>query len=114
MAGGAGLLAAVGSAPVFLTGSIGPLLSVLVGGVLVVGGIVGAVAVVAGHWWLERVALLVVGLGWVMLLPAALFFAVAGRGSSGIWLVVALVITALSDVFKRYKRVDWAYLDPTR
>jgi hypothetical protein len=55
-----------------------------------------------------------VGLGWVLLLPAALFFALAGRGSSGIWLVVALVITALSDVFKRYRRIDWAYLDPAR
>ena len=114
MAGGAGLLAAVGGAPQFLTGTIGPLLSVAVGGVLTVGGIIGAAAVLAGAWWLERIALMLTGLGWVLLLPAALFFAVSPRASSGIWLVVALVIVALTDCFKRYKRISWAYLDPSR
>jgi dipeptide/tripeptide permease len=56
---------------------------------------------------------MVVALGWVMVLPAALAFAVTGR-SSAVWLVVALVITALSDIFKRFRRIDWAYLDPTK
>lgn len=114
MAGAAGLLAASGGIPNILTLTIGPVLSVAVGAVLVVGGIIGAAAVLTGHWWLERVALLITGLGWVLLLPASLFFAFSGRGTSAIWLVVALVITALSDVFKRYKRIDWAYLDPAR
>lgn len=114
MAGSAGLLAAVGAAPVFLTGAVGPVLSVAVGTVLVIGGAVGAFSVLAGHWWLERIALLITGLGWLLLLPAALWFALSGRSSSGIWLVVALVIVALSDCFKRYKRIDWAYLDPSR
>jgi hypothetical protein len=114
MAGGAGLLAALGGAPGFLTGSIGPLLSVAVGTVLAIGGALGTAAVLSGHWWIERIALLLTGLGWALLLPAALFFALSPRSSSGIWLVVALVIVALSDCVKRYKRIGWAYLDPTR
>jgi hypothetical protein len=114
MAGGAGLLAAIGGAPTFLTGTIGPLLSVGVGSTLVVGGVIGTIAVLAGHWWLERVALLITGLGWALLLPAAVFFALSPRSSGGIWLVVALVVVALCDVFKRYQRISWAYLDPAR
>lgn len=114
MAGSAGLLAAVGAAPVFLTGSIGPVLSVAVGSVLVIGSVMGAIALIFGHWWLERAGLLIVGLGWVLLLPACLFFAFRPGATSGIWLVVALVITAISDIVKRYQRIQWAYLDPTR
>ena len=113
MAGVAGLLAAVGGVPTLLTGTIGPLMAVVVGSVLVVGGVIGSLAVLGGQWWLERVALLTVGLGWVMVLPAALFYAATGR-SSAVWLIVALVVTALSDIFKRYRHIDWAYLDPTR
>jgi hypothetical protein len=112
-AGAAGLLAALGGVPTLLTGTIGPIMSVFVGGVLVVGGAVGAFAVLAGHWWLERVALLILALGWVMVLPASLAFALSGR-SSAVWLVVALVIMTLSDIFKRFRRIDWAYLDPTK
>jgi hypothetical protein len=109
----AGLLAAIGAFPTLITGQIGPVLSVGVGSVLVVGGLLGSVTVVLGMWWLERVALLVTGLGWLLLLPASLAFALSGRGT-GVWLVVALIFTALGDVFKRYRRIDWAYLDPAR
>jgi hypothetical protein len=112
-AAAAGLLAALGGSPTLITGQIGPVLSVAVGGVLLVGGTLGTVTVLIGNWWLERVALLVVGLGWVLLLPASLGFAMSGR-SSGVWLVVALIFAALGDVFKRYRRIDWAYLDPAR
>jgi hypothetical protein len=112
-AAAAGLLAALGGSPTLITGQIGPVLSVAVGGVLLLGGTLGAVTVLIGNWWLERVALLVVGLGWVLLLPASLGFAMSGR-SSGVWLVVALIFAALGDVFKRYRRIDWAYLDPAR
>jgi hypothetical protein len=114
MAGSAGLLAAIGSAPTFVTGSIGPVLSVGVGSILVIGSVMGAIALIFGHWWLERIGLLVIGLGWVLLLPACLFFVLGPRSSPGIWLVIALVITALSDIYKRYSRIQWAYLDPTR
>ena len=112
-AGAAGLLAALGGVPTLLTGTIGPVMSVVVGLFLLAGGIVGAFSVLSGHWWLERVALLITGLGWVLVLPAALAFAVGGK-SSAVWLVVALIVTALSDIFKRYRRIDWAYLDPTK
>jgi hypothetical protein len=111
-AAGAGLLAAVGGIPTLVTGTIGPVLAVGVGSVLVLGGVLGAVTVLLGVWWLERVALLITGLGWLLLLPAAL--TVATRGSSAVWLVVALILTALGDAFKRFRRIDWAYLDPTR
>jgi len=113
MAGCAGLLAAAGGVPTLLTGTIGPVMSVAVGSVLGLGGAVGALAVLTGHWWAERVALLIVGTGWVMLLPASLYYASLGK-SSAVWLIVALVITAIADIFKRYRRIDWAYLDPTK
>jgi hypothetical protein len=109
-----GLLAALGAAPTIITGQIGPVLAVGVGGILVLGGLLGAATVLMGMWWLERVALLIVGLGWVMLLPATLGFALAGRGTGTIWIIVALIFAAIGDVFKRYRRIDWAYLDPTK
>lgn len=112
-AAAAGLLAMLGGVPNLLTGQIGPVMSAAVGGILFVGGGIGAFAVVRGLWWLERVTLLVVGLGWVLVLPASLSFAATGR-SSAVWLVVALIFTALSDIFKRYRRIEWAYLDPAR
>lgn len=111
-AAAAGAMAAIGGFPVLVTGTIGPILAVGVGSVLVLGGVLGAVTVLRGMWWLERVALLIMGLGWVLLLPACL--TVALKGSSGVWLVIALIATAVSDVVKRYKRIDWAYLDPAR
>ena len=112
-AAGAGLLAALGGIPTVVTGQIGPVLAVAVGSVLIVGGLVGAVSVLFGNWWLERVALLITGLGWALLLPACLSFALTGR-SSAVWLIVALIFAALGDVFKRYLRIQWAYLDPRR
>jgi hypothetical protein len=114
VAAAAGLMAAIGGFPVILTGQIGPVLSAAVGSVLVIGGVIGAIAVLYGNWWLERVSLLITGLGWVLMLPASLSFAASGRSSGGIWLVVALLFAALGDVFKRYLRIQWAYLDPQR
>jgi hypothetical protein len=109
----AGTMAAFGvSSPVFMTNTIGPKLILAVGIVLAVGGLTGATAVITGMWWLERIALFIVGTGWIMLLPAAVFFAATGSNSA-IWLVMVLVVWALCDVFKRYRRIDWAYLDPS-
>lgn len=109
-----GVLAALGGVPQVINGTIGPVLAVIVGTLLAFGGTVGAFAVATGHWWLERIALMITGLGWVTLLPAVLFFAFTPGRSSSIWLIVALLIVAIADTFKRYKRIDWAYLDPTR
>jgi hypothetical protein len=109
-----GLLAALGASPTVITGQIGPILAVAVGSILVLGGLLGAITVLMGMWWLERVALMIVGLGWICLLPATLTFAFQGRGTGTIWIIVALIFAALGDVFKRYRRIDWAYLDPTK
>lgn len=113
-AAAAGLLSAIGGLPTLVTGTIGPVLAVGVGGLLVVGGALGTVTVLLGVWWLERVALLIMGLGWFLLLPATFTAILSGRTTSAVWLVVALIATALADVFKRYKRIQWAYLDPAR
>jgi hypothetical protein len=113
-AAGSGLLAMLGGMPNVLTAQIGPVLAVLVGSILLIGGTLGALAVVTGAWWLERISLLIVAVGWVSLLPAAISFANRPQSTGTIWLIVALLFVALSDIFKRYRRIDWAYLDPTR
>jgi hypothetical protein len=109
-----GLLAIMGGMPTLLTAQIGAVMSVAVGSILLVGGTLGALSVATGAWWLERISLLIVAVGWVSLLPAALSFAARPGSTGSIWLVVALLVVALSDIFKRYRRIDWAYLDPTR
>lgn len=113
VAAGAGVVAASGGFPHLLHGTVGPYIAVAIGAVLILGGLVGAAAVLRGLWWLERVALLTVGLGWVLMFPAAITYANdVFRGAP--WLVLLLLLIALGDVFKRYRRIDWAYLDPTR
>lgn len=114
IAAGAGLMAALGVAsPQFMAATIGPVVITAVGCTLMLGGVLGAVSVITGLWWLERIALIVVFVGFLMLLPPAVFYAISGR-SPAIWLVMALVVWALCDVFKRYRRIDWAYLDPAK
>jgi CDP-diglyceride synthetase len=113
-AAASGLLAMLGGMPNLVTAQIGPVMSVAVGAILLVGGTLGALAVATGAWWLERISLLIVAVGWVSLLPAAISFAGRPQSTGTIWLVVALLVVAISDIFKRYRRIDWAYLDPTR
>ena len=95
-----------------LEATVGVVVAVLVGTVLVLGATVGVVACLRGAWWAERVALMVCALGWVLCLPAAVTFAFAWDGAR--WLIVLLLLLALGDIFKRYRRIDWAYLDPSR
>lgn len=113
-AAASGLLAMLGGMPNLLTAQIGPVMAVAVGSILLVGGGLGATAVATGTWWLERISLLIVAVGWVSLMPATLAFASRPQSTGTIWLIVALLAVALSDIFKRYRRIDWAYLDPTR
>lgn len=114
IAAAAGLAAAVGALnPLFASATVGPWIIITVGVILSIGGITGGYAVIAGLWWVERIALIVLGVSWIMLLPAALFFAFTTHNSA-IWLVIALLGGVLCDVYKRYRRIDWAYLDPTR
>ena len=110
--GAAGVLALSGGLPNLLNATVGVIAAVVVGSVLISGGIVGAVACLRGAWWAERVALLVCALGWVLCLPAAVTFAFAWHRAR--WLIVLLILLALGDIFKRYRRIDWAYLDPSR
>jgi hypothetical protein len=109
-----GAAAAAGAlSPLFLSLTIGPIIITVVGTTMAVGGVIGAFAVTKGLWWLERIALIITGCGWAMLLVPAVFYAFNSHNSS-IFLVLALVVTALCDVFKRYRRIDWAYLDPSK
>lgn len=110
----AGFAATVGAiSPLFTSTTVGPWVIILSGCFLTAGGITGTVAVIAGMWWLECAALVGCGIGWSVLFPAAVTYAVTTHNSA-IWLVVALLVAVLCDAYKRYRRIDWAYLDPTR
>ena len=110
----AGVAAVIGAlSPLFTSTTVGPWVIVLSGAFLAVGGVTGTVGVVTGMWWLECIALVACGVGWGALVPPAVFYAVTTRNSA-IWLVIALLTAVLCDVYKRYRRIDWAYLDPTR
>jgi hypothetical protein len=110
----AGFAATLGAlTPTFTSSTVGPWIIVTVGCFLAAGGTTGVVAVIAGMWWLECVSLILTGVGWAMLLPPALYFAFTTHNSA-IWLVIALLGGVLCDAYKRYRRIDWAYLDPTR
>lgn len=110
-AGAAAVLGAIN--PMFTSTTVGPWVIATSGGFLTAGGLIGVLAVSLGMWWLERIALIVTGVGWLILVPAAVYFAV-NTHNSAIWLVIGLLGGVLCDVYKRYRRIDWAYLDPTR
>lgn len=109
----AGILTLSGSFPALIQGTVGPIIGIIVGTILAVGGVIGTGATLAGAWWLERIALQLAGLGWGLIVPASVTFAMGG-GSPIRWLILLLLLTCILDVFKRYRRIDWAYLDPTR
>ena len=111
LAAAAGVLVVVGAFPFLFYGVLPPWGAVLVGLVLAVGGSLGVVSCMRGTWWLERVALMLVGLGWVLLVPSVL--------AVHLWPLVKafmlfLLAVAVIDCAKRYRRIDWAYLDPTK
>lgn len=109
-----GFMAALGAAtPQFLSTTIGRGMITAVGILWIIGGAIGAYSVARGRWGTERVALWIVGLAFTLLLPAATYYSFTGR-SPAIWIVLGLVVWALLDIFKRYRRIDWAYLDPTK
>jgi hypothetical protein len=106
----AGLLVVFNAFPYLFRG-VDPVLAFGVGLVLAVGGAIGAGACIRGVWWLERVALMLVGLGWVLLVPSVLAVPIFPMIKAFILLLLAV---AFFDVCKRYRRIDWAYLDPTK
>lgn len=107
----AGILVVAGAFPFLFWGVLSPWGSALVGLVLAVGGALGVGACIGGTWWLERVALLLVALGWVLLVPSVLAVDMWPLVKAFILLLLAV---AVIDVCKRYRRIDWAYLDPTK
>ena len=110
-----GLLAATGGMPTIVTGQIGPVLSVTVGTVLIISGAAGASSVLAGIWWVERNALVLGIIGYCALLVPTLYFAFSGRAAnSTIWLIVLLELQAIIASAIRYRRIDWAYLNPAK
>ncbi|WNM72807.1 membrane protein [Arthrobacter phage RedFox] len=111
VAAAAGSLVVAGAFPYLFRGVLSPVITAGVGLILGVGALIGVGACWGGVWWLERVALLLVGLGWVLLVPSVV--------SVHMWWLVKLFILLLLaglllDVCKRYRRIDWAYLDPTK
>lgn len=111
LAAAAGTLVIVGAFPYVFHAMLSPAIAAAVGAILASGGLVGLVSCWRGVWWLERVALLLVGLGWLLLVPSVV--------AVHMWWMVKLFIllllgVALIDVGKRYRRIDWAYLDPTK
>ncbi|WPM94270.1 membrane protein [Arthrobacter phage Marchesin] len=107
----AGALVVFAAFPFLFIGVLSPVVAVSVGLVLGIGGVIGVVACWRGVWWLERVALLMVALGWVLLVPSVLS---AGLHPLVRTFILLLVVVAVVDCCKRYRRIDWAYLDPTK
>lgn len=109
-----GFMAAMGAAtPQFIANTIGRGLITTVGVLWIIGGALGTYAVARGLWGVERIALWITGLAFVMLLPAATYYSFTGK-SPAIWIVLGLIMWAILDIFKRYRRIDWAYLDPAK
>ncbi|QOP64919.1 hypothetical protein SEA_BRYNNIE_21 [Arthrobacter phage Brynnie] len=110
-AAAAGGLVILGAFPYLFRGILPPFMAAGVGAVLAIGGLIGVVSCWRGTWWLERVALMLVGLGWILLIPSVVEVGVPGV----IRLFMLLLLAGLVfDVAKRYRRIDWAYLDPTK
>lgn len=107
----AGLVAIAGGFPYLLGWYLEAWVTACVGLVLATGGVLGAVACKGGVWWLERIALLLVGLGWVLVLPSLAWVRLSPTVK---FFILLLLITAVLDVYKRYRRIDWAYLDPSK
>lgn len=106
----AGGMAIVGAFPYLLRG-LPPVMTFGVGLILAAGGLGGAWACLRGVWWVERIALMLVGLGWLLIVPSVVWLRLPGLVKLFILLLLAV---AVFDVCKRYRRIDWAYLDPTK
>lgn len=109
-----GLLAATGSLSTIMQFQIGSALSLFLGSLLIIAGTIGACAVFTAHWWLERIGIRIFWLGLFLLIVVTLGYAFNSAKSPTIWLIFALEILALGDAIKRYRRIDWAYLNPAK
>ena len=110
-----GLLAALGGIPNIVTFQLGNFLAIVVGSMLTSAGAVGAYSVIKGYWGLEQAALWIIGIGYVgLLIPTVAYALAPGRTNSTLWLIVALEVQAITATIIRYRRIDWAYLDPAK
>lgn len=110
----AGMAAVTGTAnPQFLQNTINSLLITIVGGMLIIGCLTGAISVAKGWWAWERIGLIITGLAFFALLPAASYYSFGGKNPAT-WIVLILAFWAVGDCIKRYRRIDWAYLDPAK
>jgi hypothetical protein len=110
-----GLLSALGGLPNIVTFQLGSFLAVTVGSVLTIAGLLASYSLIKGYWGLEQAALWAFGVGYVALLIPTVVYAVSpARNSATLWLIVALEIQAIIATMIRYRRIDWAYLDPAK
>lgn len=110
--GAAGALVVLGALPYIFIGAVSPWVAFVVGLIQLIGSAIGAVSCYKGVWWLERVALLLVGLGWILMVPSVI--AVDDLPDLVKTFIILLIAVAIFDIGKRYRRIDWAYLDPTK
>lgn len=112
MTGSAGGLVMLGALPFLFIHAVSPITAFIVGAILLLGSILGTISCLKGVWWLERIALLLTGLGWILIIPSVL--SVDSLNDTAKTFIVMLTAIAIFDNFKRYRRIDWAYLDPTK
>lgn len=98
--------------PISIAGEIGPFLTHVWAGFLLVGGALGVAATPRGFWWIERVAILSVGTASMMLLATTLYMHFTSAGNrvvtASAWLAVFLFLAI------RYLRIRGFGLDPLR
>lgn len=98
--------------PTSIEGAIGPLLTRMLAGFLMVGGTLGAIAVLPGIWWLERAAVLACATGALIYGGVVLSLHITQTGSQ---LVQLGVITwALLSIAQRWHRIRRYAYDPER
>lgn len=110
-------LAAMIISPVAQPGTLAGLMTLYWAGLLVLGGTAGAVAVLPGLFWLERVSIVTAGAGLFIFL-VALGLAVAAdviRNPGAAWPVFFLVAGLLANIAgTRWARVRHGTRDPER
>jgi len=103
--------------PVADSGATVSLISIYWAGLLFVGGLAGAIAVLPGLYWLERIGIVATGFGLLIFLAAlqiALWSGVVGNPGS-VWPVFGMVAGLLANIAgTRWSRVKYGVRDPER
>lgn len=84
---------------------------------LLLGGLCGAIAVLPGLFWLERIAIVATGFGLLIFLVALLVALNAGivDNAGAVWPVFGMVFGLLANIAgTRWSRVQYGYRDPER